>query len=597
MIRTRFGFRLAILCYVGIFTSVLGCVEGGDAQDRNADSERAAVQIIARLYRGGPILTMAGESPEIVEALLERDGRILFVGGEAEARRFIEDEIQIVDLDGQTLLPGFIDTHVHYGVQAQALSFEVAPPWRFESDLAFIDHVAAVAERTPKGEWIVLYGYDRVLIPPYRNLTRTDLDRATRDHPVLVLYLGLHWASTNSLGLEAAGIDRETPTHIQGGGIYFKDEAGEPTGLMTESAVFGLVDHIESMGDPLDPIARREIAKRMSANGITTIADRATGATGGPQELALLEMLAHEPDFPLRIVATPIYQILGLLDGPTAWDGAYQATQIKLLIDASLVGGTSATLDPQLDGTTGNLNYSRAEYRRALLESAAKGFSTATHTMGDRGHRVMLDVFEEIRDEVLPVGRHSIEHSALVADEDIPRIAALGLSVSQLTPLLHVHGDAMAQLVYGEARARRLFDSARIDAAGINLALHSDAPIFESRPLQYVWVAVNRITTSGRVLGPEARLTPYRALRGITINAARHLSLEHELGSLEVGKRADFVVLDENPLSVDPAKIDQIEVRATIKGGRRYFDIHSAASATGIGMMFQVSTERLPSRL
>jgi len=572
----RLAIRLVVICYVAIFSTALGCIDDDDKRDLGVDLKDQADPASTRLYRGGPILTMAGESPEVATALVERDGRILFVGARAEAQRFVgDDEIQIIELDGQTLLPGFIDTHVHYGVQAQVLSFEVVEPWRFESAEAFIEHLATVAERTPKGDWIVVYGFDRVLIPPYRNLTRTDLDRATRDHPVVVLYLGLHWASANSRGLAAAGIDRETPTHIQGGGIFFKDETGEPTGLMTESAVFGVIDHIESAGDPLDPLnqkARREIARRMSANGITTIADRATGIAGGPAELALLETLAHDPSFPLRIVATPIYQILGLLDGPSPWDGTYQATQIKLLIDASLVGGTSATLESQPDGTSGNLNYTRAEYRRALLEAAAKGFSTATHTMGDRGHRVMLDVFEEVGDEVLPVGRHSIEHSALVADEDVSRIAALGLSVSHLTPLLHVHGEAMAQLVYGEARTRRLFDGARIAAAGINLALHSDAPIFEARPLQYVWAAVNRTTTKGRVLGPEARLTPYQALRGITINAARHLSVEHELGSLEIGKRADFVVLEENPLAVDPAKIDQIEVRATIKGGRRVFE-------------------------
>lgn len=522
------------------------------------------------LYHGGTILTMEGDSPNAVEALVTEADIITFAGDLEEAHRIAGAGVQFVDLEGATLLPGFIDTHVHFGVQAQMEAFDVIEPWRFADADAFLEHVSQIAATRPKGEWIVVFGFDRVLVPPYRNLDRHDLDRVTTDHPLLVLYLGLHWASANTRALEISEIDRETPTKIPGGGIFFKDDTGEPTGLITESAVFDLVHHLPTNGPPGSTEGHRRVAAQMSAYGITTFAERATGASGGVAELEQLEALAHDPMFPQRIVATPLYQLLSALDGPILWDGFFQARQVKLLIDASLVGGTSATLEPQVDGTRGNLNYLPDDYRRALKEAAAKGFATATHTMGDRGHRVMLDVFESVEDEVIDedrLGRHSIEHSALVAAEDLPRIARLGMSVSHLAPMIAVHGQALSDHLYGPERAARIYDSASILTAGINLALHSDAPIFAPKPLEFVSAATSRKLTSGAVLGPDARISRYAALKGITLGAARHLTLEADLGSLTAGKRADLVILERNPLEVAPEEIDEIRVLRTIKGG------------------------------
>jgi len=527
------------------------------------------------VYTGGPILTMEGNSPESVEALATEDGRIVATGKLYEVLAAIGPRPDWVDLQGATLLPGFIDSHLHFGVQAQLAAFDVVEPWRFEDADAFLAHIADLARDRPKGEWIITFGFDRVLVPPFRNLTRDDLDRATKDHPVLVLYLGLHWASANTRALEIAGIDRDTPTNIPGGGIFFKDEAGDPTGLLTESAVFTLIEHLPENGPPGSTDAHRAVAQQMSAAGITTFAERATGASGGLAELDLLYDLAHDPSFPQRIVATPLYQLLPELEGPTPWDGFYQARQVKLLIDASLVGGTSATLEPQVDGSRGALNYPHNEYRRALREAAAKGFATATHTMGDRGHRVMLDVFEELKSEVMDearFGRHSIEHSALVHPDDIPRMARLGLSVSQLSPMLPVHGDALSEHLYGPERTSRVYDANAMLRAGINLALHSDAPVFAPRPLTYVSAATTRETTSGVVRGPDARISRFQALRGITLGAATHLSLEDELGSLTPGKRADLVILEKNPLEVDTKDIRGIRVLRTIMDGVVYFD-------------------------
>jgi predicted amidohydrolase YtcJ len=544
----------------------LACVPGG------GDGAEGTARYT--LYQGGHILTMEGSNPSYVEVLVREGARIVYVGDREEAETRFEGRIDEVDLAGRAMLPGFIDTHVHFSQYAQTALLDSVKPWDFEDADAFIAHVKAVADETPPGEPIFVFGYDKALIPPHRNLTREDLDEATSAHPVYVLYLNMHWGSANSMGLSQAGITRETPTEIPGGGIYFKDATGEPTGVVTESAIFFIAHLIEeSLGDEAQRESMYEVARRLSANGITTATDLATGANDGAADVSLLQSMAHDEAFAVRLSATPLYQILGSLDAAIAWDGTFQANRVKLLIDASLVGGTSATMAPQLDGSTGRLSYSRDAYRQAVLEAMEKGFSTTTHTMGDRAHGLVLDVFEELDsgDDRLPGFRHSIEHSALVAEDDVSRMARLGLHVSLLMPLLHVYGDAMRDRVYGPSMAPRLFPAALLEAGGVNVSLHSDAPIFPAKPLFYAWVAVNRETTSGAVLGADQALSSYSALRGITINAARHLGLERELGSLAPGKLADLVILDRDPLEVRPEELKDVVVLATIKGGRTYF--------------------------
>ena len=256
---------------------------------------------------------------------------------------------------------------------------------------------------------------------------------------------------------------------------------------------------------------------------------------------------------------------------PIPWDGNFKAHRLKLLVDASLIGGTSATVAPQLNGSTGNLNYSPEEFQHALSSAMDRNFSLAVHTMGDRGHKVLLDSFEKLQNDYPTTEfNHTIEHSALLDPADIPRVKALGLSVSHLTPFYHYYGDAMREVVYGEKMAAELFAAARLFDAGVNLALHSDAPVFESRPLEFVWVAVNRKTTGGVSMGSQQAIGVYPALQGITSNAARHLALGNELGSLEKGKFADLVILEHNPLKVPFDQIRDIEIVATIKGGRVY---------------------------
>lgn len=526
----------------------------------------------ATIYFGGDILTMDGNAPEYVEAVVQDGNKIAMVGSKADALTKFPSARQ-VDLHGKTLLPGMIDSHLHLSQFILVSAVDRVDPTKVHDADAYIEHLKTVAAAAPPDAIIVSYGYEKLLIPPYRNLTRVDLDKASSTHPIFAIYNNFHWATANTPGLAKLKFDRNSPTQMEGGGVVFKDDKGEPTGLLTESAVFPIAS---IAGAQVTPEQQAEIpykvANSISANGVTTVADLTSGTGGGLKEILGLQKLANDDRFALRISATPIYQVLPEMKGPIPWDGKFQASRCKLLMDASLNGGTAATIKPQLNGSTGNLNYTPEAYEKAIRTCMDKGFSVATHVMGDRAHKVMLKAFENVSSSYDLTKFHNvIEHSAIIDPADIPRIKKLNLSVGFLTPFVNAYGDPLRDMVLGEPMASRLFAAVDYDKIGINTAHHSDGPIVDAKPMYLVWCAVNRITASGKVLGPDLRQAPYPALLGVTRNAAIHLGLENEIGSLRAGKLADFAIVSDNPLKVDPLKIRDITVLTTIKDGKVYF--------------------------
>lgn len=532
----------------------------------------ASAQAKPTIYFGGDILTMAGSMPAYAEAVVQDGERIKFVGSKAAALRKFPGALKI-DLHGKTMIPGMIDSHVHWSQFTLLSALDKIDATQIRDADAYIAHLKDVAAKTPPGQWIVSYGYEKVMIPPFRNLTREDLDKASIDHPVFALYKNLHWGTANSAALAKLKLTKESPTDVPGGGVVFKDNKGEPTGLLTESAVFVIAPVVGTLVKP-EQAAKLPfgIGNSISANGVTTIADLSSGSTNGVNEILDLQKLANDERFPLRLSATPMADVVPKMKGPIAWDGKFQANRCKLLADASLAGGTSATVKPQLNGSTGNLNYTAEEYQTAIRNCMDRGFSVATHIMGDRAHKVVLQAFENVRGKYDYRKMHNvIEHSAVIDPADLSRIKRLNMSVGFLTGFTNAYGDALGAQVLGDEMASRLFAIPLYNDAGINTALHSDGPIIDSKPLYLVWSAVNRVTVSGKVLGPQYREVPYAALLGVTRNAAIHLGLEQDIGSLGAGKMADFVILAQNPLKVAPMTIKDIAVIETVKGGKVFF--------------------------
>ncbi len=548
--------------------SVVSCSQGP-----STTGPVAAIVPADSIYYGGDILTMAGDSPQYAEALAVTGGKITLVGTKAEADKLKGPATVVNDLQGKTLLPGMIDTHLHWGQFVMLSALDRVNPVEVGNVDSYIQHLKDVAAKTPEGDWVIGYGYEKLLIKPYRNLTRQDLDRVSTKHPVIALYNNLHWATANSAALKKLGIDKKSPTNMAGGGVIFKDKAGEPTGLLTESALFVIGPVAASLLSPEKQASLPyDIANQLSANGLTTVADMSSGSSGGADEILAMQKLVNDDRFPLRFSAAVMYDVLPKFPHPIPWDGKFQASSCKLLLDASLAGGTAATLKPQLNGSTGNLNYTPDAYKKAIADCMDRGFSVSTHVMGDRAHKVLLQAFEELKPNYDYSKFHNtIEHSAIIDPSDLPRVKNLNFAVGFLSPFIDVYGDPLRDIVLGDEMASRLFAMPLYDKIGIDTSLHSDGPIVESRPMYLVWSAVNRTTSSGKVLGPELKEPVYGALLGVTRNSARQLGLGAELGSLGVGNNADLAVLSENPLKVDPTKIRDIQVLETIKGGKTYF--------------------------
>lgn len=561
--------HLSLALGLALVLSVAAC--GKNPADGSATASVA--EAADTIYLGGDILTMEGDTPQYAEALAVKDGKIVLVGSKADADRLEGEATAVRDLQGKTLVPGFIDTHVHWGQFVLLSALDQVNPAEVESVDAYLQHMKEVAAKIPDGAWVINYGYEKLMIPPYRNLTREDLDGVSTKHPVFALYNNFHWATANSAALEKLGIDRNSPTEMAGGGVVFKDTKGEPTGLLTESALYAIMPVVAGLVSPeKQATLPLEIGNRLSANGLTTIADMSSGSSGGAKEILELQKLANDERFPLRLSATVMYEALPQMERPIPWDGSFQATSCKLLLDASLAGGTAATLEKQINGSTGNLNYTPESYEQAIQSCMDKGFSVSTHVMGDRAHKVMLQAFENVASKY-DYGKfhNTVQHSAVIDPADLPRVKKANLSVGFLSPFLHAYGDPLRDMVLGNGMASRLFAAAEYDRAGIDTAHHSDGPIVEARPMYLVWSAVNRTTVSGKVLGPELRQPAYAALLGVTRNPARLLGLGDQIGTLSVGKSADFAILAENPIKVDPMKIKDVAVVETIKEGRTRF--------------------------
>jgi predicted amidohydrolase YtcJ len=519
------------------------------------------------IYQSGDILTMAGDAPKYVEAVAVKNGKIVFVGSKADADKLKGPSTAVTDLQGKTLLPGMIDTHVHWGKFVLLSALDRVNPAEVRSVDAYLVHLNQVSAKTSEGEWVINYGFEKLMIPPFRNLSREDLDRVSTKHPVFWLYNNFHWATANTAALEKLRITKDSPTSMPGGGIVVKDKKGMPTGLLTESAVYVIGPVIAAQVSP-DKQATLpfEIGAQPSANGLTTVADLSSGSSDGLKEIQALQKVANDDRFPLRLSATVMYEVLPQMTGPIAWDGKFQATRCKLLMDASLAGGTAATVKPMLNKSTATLNYTPEQFQEAIQRCMDKGFTGATHVMGDRAHKMMLQAFENVSSKYdYSKTRNVIEHSALIDPADLTQVKKLNLYVGVLSPFLHAYGDPLRDMVFGESVAGRLFAVSEYDKLGINTAHHSDGPIVEARPLYLVWSAVNRTTVSGKVLSADLKQAPYAGLLGVTRNAARHLGLDSEIGSLSVGKLADFAILTDNPVKVDPMKIRDITVLETSK--------------------------------
>jgi predicted amidohydrolase YtcJ len=534
-----------------------------------SDFERAPV----RLFRAPRFVTLDGPD---VQALAVSGGRV--VGrGTWEGARARHPGAEVVELDG-TVVPGFHDAHVHLAMASEDLLHLDLSPSAVPTHDDLLRTVGQEAGRTAPGGWVRGSRYDDVKTSGGERLTRAQLDEVTGDVPTVVVHVACHWGVANSAALELAGVDDRTepPT----GGDFGRDPAGRLDGLLLEQALFDFVNPAmtadgtsvvppSALADRLGGL--RRAVERWHAAGLTSICD----CMVGPDDLALFSEATARGLLTLRtgmLVAAPHYDLvhrLGLRSG--LGDERLRFVGVKAFVDGAVGGRTCLLEHPHADGGHGIQSTPTGELREIVRTVHADGNRIGVHANGDRAIRLLLGLLEEAASaDPRPGLRHRIEHCSLVDEEIIGRIAALDAIAVPFGSYPWFHGRALLDW-YGEERVGRMFAHRSLLDAGVTVAGSSDYPCGPVEPLLAIQSCATRTGFDGVEVGPQQRIGVEEALRVYTTGSAEATGEAALKGTLSPGKLADFVVLAEDPRTVDPATIGRIDVLATWVGGERVF--------------------------
>lgn len=535
----------------------------------------------ATVFLGGTVLTVDKDFSE-AQALAVRGNKIIAVGTEVDVRRAAGKGAAIVDLGAGVMLPGFIDPHTHVvaGATVDAVMENVGVT-RFSTTAAVLDHLKSKVANTPPGEWIMGRNFDPSLQAGPQALTFAELDQVSRDIPVFVLNASGHLAYANRKAFEIAGIPTNVPDPP--GGEFVRDTAGDLTGTMKNNVAFLQVAGKAPAMARIEPVgALVALLSKWGSLGLTTVSELSLGVLSqSPDDAEILHAAAATGQLKARIRAYPFYTL-----GTDAWDAAgtkpgdgnaiARITGYKLVADGSNQGFTGYQREPYLNSDSRGTPYMSPEDMKSIaIDRAKKGWPLALHGNGDAAIDMVLDACQAVRESGIDMSRVRvrIEHCSILHDDQIRRMKDLGVSASFLIGHVHYWGLWMRDRVFGPDRVQNLCRCRSVEEAGIGFTLHSDFMVTDPDPLHMIEMAVTRSIWKEPdfVLNPSERVSVESAIRAVTSEAAWQLFSEDEIGSLEVGKLADLVVLDRDPRKVRPNSIKGIKVRETWMDGQRVF--------------------------
>jgi predicted amidohydrolase YtcJ len=556
----------------------------------------AATAAADTLYTGGDILTMRSSAPEYVESLVVRDGNILFAGSLEDAKKRIAPGATTIDLGGKTLLPGFIDTHGHFVYFGKNL---VDANLFGCTDIAdLVARMKKQVAQTPAEGWIVGFGYQARGLKEGRAPTSEELDQVSADRPVMVVDSSGHLGAANAAAFKAAGITADTPDPT--GGMFTRKADGKSlAGPMEETALNAVRSKRPPFTGELAARAITGAAEVWASHGQTTAMEAGLGLGNDDigivlnaidKQLLPIDLYLAAKDSALDDTLAASYAVASQYN-PKAGGIVEKLRAARPDLDRRYVnrvrlGGVKFWLDGSLDtawftqpytqnppGKTGAFSGYRQIPDEALDAIFEKYWPTDLqvhmHMNGDAAaDQALAAIAKAIKKHGMHDHRPVFVHATWLRGDQIEKMKACGAIPSFLTAGIIPGGDAVVKL-WGPERSAGAMASRSFLRAGLPFTYSHDAPVSPVPSiLALVDAGVNRLSGSGKVVGSDERVAPYDALRAVTVTAAYQLKEEKTKGTLEPGKLADLVILDKNPLKVEPTTIKDIAVVETIKEGR-----------------------------
>lgn len=564
--------RVLSICTVPLALIVSGCGAGAPNGPPAADT----------IFLGDNIVTMDPGQPT-VEAVAIRGETITAAGTVDDVMPLRGESTRVVELGTRALLPGFIDAHGHFmgaGRALDELSLH-APP---VGDVTNMDELVEKIRRwidekeIPAGEPVFGAGYDDSLLAEGLHPTKFDLDRASTDHPIVLSHVSGHLRASNSAALAASGITADT-ADPDGGVIRRLAGSREPNGVMEERA--GRLLTVGGSGpttpEAFDDLIRKSIGVYTSY-GTTTIQN---GGGTSPEMAERIQAVADRQRFDadLAVFAGADAILDDRLEYDTTYQNGFRIAGVKFVLDGSPQGRTAWVTEPYVEGPPGASPDYRAYgvmdpdvYKTAAAALIERGVPFLAHANGDAAMDLMLDGVDEAIAgmEEAPDHRSVIIHAQLMRADQMDRAATLNVVPSFFSAHTFFWGDWHV-LSFGEERGSNISPVRWAIDRGVNFTVHNDAPIVPPDIMRLVSITVNRTTRSGRVLGPDQRATVQEALHAVTLGAAYQYFEDDVKGSITVGKQADLVVLEENPLTSDPVELEHIRIMETFSRGRSVY--------------------------
>jgi predicted amidohydrolase YtcJ len=529
------------------------------------------------VLHNGKIITM-DPSGTIAQAVAVKSNTIVFIGSNKEIENYIGNETTVINLENKSVIPGLIDSHAHFisAGSAQEIYIDLSQEAGVHSIGDIQKKLKEKAESTPKGEWIFGYQEDDSKLQEKRHPTRWELDEASTEHPIIIATVGGHFWMANSLAFELADIDKSSSDPV--GGKFDRDpETGEIIGGLHEEAY----NVLRPDGEPQPTREQayegaKRILKDCASVGLTCVYD----LVERPEMRAAID-LKNNGELPIRVRMDIIIDLVKELDRVGIYRGLgddwLRICGLKFFFDGAISARTAAVSEPYIDKPDffGVMATTRELATETIAYAYALGYRISAHANGDRAIDMYLDIIEQLQHRYPRKDpRNRDIHCTVINEKIVKRIKELRILPTIFGPYPYYHGDKLIP-AFGEKRLESMFAARSFLDAGIKITAHSDHPCAPFPPLMGIHALVNRKTKAGKPIGQSQKVSVTEALKLYTINAAYHSFDEDRIGSIEVGKLADMVVLREDILTVPEDKIINISIEMTIIDGTIVYDNES----------------------